>query len=84
MTFTITRLVVSILLIALGVFYYMRPEKALTIIYFWKKDYEPTTGKSKSTKYGGIILILLGIYYILVMLEVLPMIRYWEWDWFGD
>jgi len=56
----------SIILIALGVFYYLKPDKAQKLIRF------PVT----YIKYSGIALIFLGIYYLLVLLKVLPMFNY--------
>jgi uncharacterized membrane protein len=67
-----TRLIVSTILIGLGIFYFINPHKALKIIHFLNKDYEPNKLSLTQYKYGGLVCVALGVYYILVMFKLLP------------
>ena len=69
------RLFTSILMIALGIFYFIKPISALKLMHFMNKDYEPSNLAITQYKYGGLLLSGLGIYYILVMFEAMPMIK---------
>lgn len=56
----------------------MNPHKALKVIHFLNKDYEPSQLALTQYKYGGLVCAGLGVYYILVMFKVLPMWTFWE------
>jgi uncharacterized protein YjeT (DUF2065 family) len=69
MEISLARITVSILLIILGLFYFLKPEKAANIFNAVGLKYS-----SVYLKYAGLVIIILGLYYILVMLEILPML----------
>lgn len=68
------RLITSILLIALGLFYFFKTESALKIMGLNKKDKVASRIVFLQYKYGGVTVSLLGVYYLLVMFNVLPMV----------
>ena len=70
---SLPKYIISILLILLGLYYFIKPDKAAK--FFNKIGIGYSTTK---LKYSGIFIIILGIYYILSMLGVLPMIDYWN------
>ena len=70
MEFNYLRLFVSIGIIALGVFYFVYPEKGPNGFY----SKVPTKASKAWIKYSGIIMVILGIYYLLVMAGLLPML----------
>ncbi len=65
------RYLISIIIIGLGIFYYVNPELAARTVIFKGLG----VGK-KYIKISGVIMVLLGLYYLLVMLKLIPMIKY--------
>lgn len=72
MEFDNQRLIAAILLLIIGLIFFIIPEKAIKALHFTDKGFEASKAGIKRYKFGGLFLAVLGVYYILVMFGYFP------------
>ncbi len=73
MEYNIVKLIMSILLIIIGIIYFLFPRKAIKTIHFTDSDFNPAPILVTKYKYGGLLIVILGSYYLLAELGFVQM-----------
>lgn len=72
MEFDNQRLIAAVLLLIIGLVFFIIPEKAIKALHFTDKSFEPSEAGIKRYKFGGLFIAALGAYYVLAMFGYLP------------
>lgn len=67
-----TKIVLSILLLIMGLAFIFATKFSLEKIHFSEKDYKVTPNSIRNYRIGGAIIAILGIYYLLSVYGFLP------------
>lgn len=73
MEYNIVKLIMSILLIIIGIIYFLIPRKTIKTIHFIDPEFNPAPKLVTKYKYGGLLIFLLGVYYLLAELGYVAM-----------
>ncbi len=76
MEYNNVKLAMSIMLIIIGIIYFLIPRKTIKAIHFMNSDFNPAPKLVTKYKYGGLIIFILGSYYLLAELGFVAMFTF--------